>query len=1195
MVRWYFAAVCLCLSVGALPRPAGAQTFSNPSPITVPSSGPASPYASIITVAGLAGSVRKVTVTLSGVNHPHAGDIDVLLVSPSGAKLVLMADTGGQTELVNASITLSDTAPGPLPVSNAFNQLTSGTYSPTNELPAETFPAPAPAVAAGDNPAPTGTATLTSRFAGTNGNGVWSLYIVGDGGTGTGSISGGWSIAFSPFTTAKEGDLLISEFRLRGVNGATDEFIEIYNDSGTAHVVSALSGTGYGVAASDGITRCTIPNGTVMPAGGHFLCVNSTGYSLGGYPAGVGTSAAGDATFTLDIPDNVGIALFNNNTGGGSYKVANVLDAVGSTAESNSLYRGGGGYPVLVGAGNLESSFTRRPAGGCNGVGPGGNCGTADMVRTRPAVSKAVPGNSGGNEIDFIFVNVNGSSVGAGQRIGAPGPENSTSPLVRSGTATLKVGKFEACAGLEDAPNAIRDATPDAANNATFGTLDIRRTITNMTGSAIQRLRFRVVDLTTYGVSDDGVADLRLRTSTDVSATVDRAPCGTGTSSTAVRGTTLEQSPTQPKGGGYNSTLSLATMPIPHGGSVDVRFVLGIQQAGFVRFCLVPEALPDAIGEPFCYFGHTENAVTYTPHDLDNDQMADVSLFNRGTRSWSFAGSGGSFISFSFSSLVGTGLVPVPGDYDGDHRLDVAVYRESTGTWTVRTSSSGFLQGFQLNWGGSGYKAMPGDYDGDGQTDAALYYAPTGHWYILLSSSGYASTLAINWGGAAYAPMGGLDFDGDGKSDLTIYNESLGTWSVLLSAANFTTAINKSWGGAGYTLVPGDYDGDGRADFAIYNRTTGMWYALTSSSAYASSLAVSYGGPGFVPMPADFDGDGEVDIATYQLQSKQFVALKSSAGYALGSAIVKTYGGANYVPVTSAVVPRSSREIDAGDFDGDFASDLTIYNTTTGAWSILKSSSSFTTASTIGWGGAGYTPAPGDYDGDGRMDIGLYQGATGNWLVLLSASNYTTTLSKNAGGSGYIPVPGDYDGDGKTDLVVYNTTNGLWFGLKSSTNYTTTLAFSWGGAGYTAAPGDFDGDGKQDLALYQASTGNWLILTSSSNYTSSILRNFGGAGYVPVQADHDGDGITDFAVYETASGIWTILKSTSGNTIGFTVSYGGPAYTPVAGDWDGDGCADVGVYDTAGNWSILLTGDNYTTSLGKNWGGAGYVPLPAFQ
>ena len=177
--------------------------------------------------------------------------------------------------------------------------------------------------------------------------------------------------------------LVISEFRVRGPNGANDEFIEIYNNTGADHTVAAVSGTGYGLAASDGVTRCTIPNGTIIPNRGHYLCVNSVGYSLASYPAGNGTTATGDATYTTDIPDNAGIALFNNNTGGGSYILANRFDAVGSTSEANTLYKEGTGYPALTPF-SIDYSFTRRPPGGCTGSGGGGNCTTLALIQTTP-------------------------------------------------------------------------------------------------------------------------------------------------------------------------------------------------------------------------------------------------------------------------------------------------------------------------------------------------------------------------------------------------------------------------------------------------------------------------------------------------------------------------------------------------------------------------------------------------------------------------------------------------------------------------------------------------------------------------------------------------------------------------------------------------------------------------------------------
>jgi len=52
---------------------------------------------------------------------------------------------------------------------------------------------------------------------------------------------------------------------VRGPNGANDEFIEIYNNSDTSTTVASQVGSGFAVAASDAVVRCTIPNGTVIP------------------------------------------------------------------------------------------------------------------------------------------------------------------------------------------------------------------------------------------------------------------------------------------------------------------------------------------------------------------------------------------------------------------------------------------------------------------------------------------------------------------------------------------------------------------------------------------------------------------------------------------------------------------------------------------------------------------------------------------------------------------------------------------------------------------------------------------------------------------------------------------------------------------------------------------------------------------
>ena len=374
------------------------------------------------------------------------------------------------------------------------------------------------------------------------------------------------------------GQLIISEFRVRGPNGANDEFIELYNNSGADHTVTG-GGTGYAVAASNGVARCIVPNGTVIPNRGHYLCVNSVGYSLASYPAGNGTTATGDATYTTDIPDNAGIAIFNTSVAA-NFVLANRLDAVGSTSEANTLYKEGTGYPALTPF-SIDYSFYRD------------NCGKSGSITTFGVCTISTPKDTNNNAADFVFVDTNGTSAGAGQRLGAPGPENLSSPIQRN--ASFNVGSLDICVGVASPPNRVRDFTSDPANNSTFGTLDIRRTVVNNTGGNVTRMRWRVIDLTTFP-APSGIADLRPRTSTAVVVTVDRAPCGSGTSNVTVQGTTLEQPPSQPNGGGFNSSMSSGTVtlatPLANGASLDLRFLLGIQQTGSFKFYLNVEALP---------------------------------------------------------------------------------------------------------------------------------------------------------------------------------------------------------------------------------------------------------------------------------------------------------------------------------------------------------------------------------------------------------------------------------------------------------------------------------------------------------------------------------------------------------------------------------------------------------------------------
>ena len=372
--------------------------------------------------------------------------------------------------------------------------------------------------------------------------------------------------------------LVISEFRLRGPSGANDEFIEIQNISASAVVVAdSGAGTGFAIVASDGTARCIIPNSTVIPPYAHYLCTNSVAYSLGSYAAGAGTTATGDATYTVDIPDNAGIALFNTSIAA-NFDLARQIDAVGSNSEANALYREGAGYPALTPF-SIDYSFTRNISTE--------NIQNIALTTSTPGISE----DTDTNATDFVFVDTNGTSAGAGQRLGAPGPENLSSAVPNG---SLVVSLLDPCVGAGVAPNAIRDLTSVPAENSTFGTITFRRTITNNTGSPVTKLRLRIADQRTFP-APSGTADMRSITAPSVAETVDLAPCGAGTSSITVRGTTLEQPPSSPNGTAFNGSVnvdfvSLAT-PLAAGASVDVALRFGLQQTGGDAVRIIAEAV----------------------------------------------------------------------------------------------------------------------------------------------------------------------------------------------------------------------------------------------------------------------------------------------------------------------------------------------------------------------------------------------------------------------------------------------------------------------------------------------------------------------------------------------------------------------------------------------------------------------------
>jgi uncharacterized repeat protein (TIGR01451 family) len=220
------------------------------------------------------------------------------------------------------------------------------------------------------NPAnSTATATVTGRASGT-------AQI-----TATAS-NGSTNLSSSPATLTVEpgaGQLLISEFRTRGPNGASDEFIEIYNPT-----LSTLTIGGLKIRASNNAgtvsDRVTIPAGTTLLSGRHYLVTNNTANT--GYSGAV----AGNQTYTTGIADDGGVSLTGSNG-------TSIIDSVG--LGTGSAYKEGTTLVPLTNS--VNQSYERKP-GGAFGNGTDTDNNAADFFRN---VSSSNPQNLDSSGLDL--------------------------------------------------------------------------------------------------------------------------------------------------------------------------------------------------------------------------------------------------------------------------------------------------------------------------------------------------------------------------------------------------------------------------------------------------------------------------------------------------------------------------------------------------------------------------------------------------------------------------------------------------------------------------------------------------------------------------------------------------------------------------------------------------------------------------
>ncbi len=364
-------------------------------------------------------------------------------------------------------------------------------------------------------------------------------------------------------------DVLISEFRLSGPGGPSDEYIELYCNRNIDCDLSGATIRNYNNAlpgdAGPGDLSATFPGQTIIPAHQYLLLGDESAgqYTLGKY------GAIDVDLHNAQVPD-----YFNDNEGFQLLSAGDdplVVDSVGFT--------GGGEDVNFVEGTGLQRATAARPGF------------QYAYVRKRTTATDGLPQDTDNNADDFVLVSISGTphpGITAPPVLGAPGPQGLSSPLSYN-NSQVTWSYVEPNVDRHSSPNLVRTGS---GNN---GTISFRRSFTNNTNQSFDYIAFRVVEITTLNSPNPQGDNAQLRLLTSPNAESFTNSQGRPVN---IQGTTLEYDPgcgcepAQPAGGGLNSSVSITEIRINPGDTIDVQFLLNVDKAGQYRFYVYVEAFP---------------------------------------------------------------------------------------------------------------------------------------------------------------------------------------------------------------------------------------------------------------------------------------------------------------------------------------------------------------------------------------------------------------------------------------------------------------------------------------------------------------------------------------------------------------------------------------------------------------------------
>jgi len=275
----------------------GSVTFTAPpANILIPGTGsgsstapaPASNYPINLSVSGLpASGVSVKSVTLMGLSHTWMSDVNILLQSPTGQNVVIMADCGRSGDLANHTLTFDDAAP--LNLNNTLGgtdpPASGTTWKPTNLVdylfPAsdpDNWPAPGPGVFGSQLPL----STFTGDF-----NGTWKMFITDDGAGDVGSLNGGFNIVFNLPLASLPAGYTFQWSPAAGLSSTTTNPVAASPMQTTTYQVLATEPNGCQTTAQITINVNQLPAVTAQP-GNTTVCAGATAtFTATGSGAGI--------------------------------------------------------------------------------------------------------------------------------------------------------------------------------------------------------------------------------------------------------------------------------------------------------------------------------------------------------------------------------------------------------------------------------------------------------------------------------------------------------------------------------------------------------------------------------------------------------------------------------------------------------------------------------------------------------------------------------------------------------------------------------------------------------------------------------------------------------------------------------------------------------------------------------------------